>query len=171
MQSWVSYKSFHPLWCWIWLVSLWEMVSHPSRCDLTVMRIDAVVWARLEWWRQLDSIKDWIRQVMWSVMLKSIKDWILGVDTLGQHVPPHVRYGMSCLLIRYVIGCVSCSVEWGWPHTLWSYFVTCFVKCLNHMVQEGMFVRETLALQAGTVCSKNCSKAWHTPVVDLCNSM
>jgi hypothetical protein len=29
-----------------------------------------------------------------------------------------------------------------------SYFVTYFVTYLNHMVQEGMFVRETLALQA-----------------------
>jgi hypothetical protein len=39
-----------------------------------------------------------------------------------------------------------------------SYFVTYFVTYLNHMVQEGMFVRETLTLQAGTVCSENHSK-------------
>jgi hypothetical protein len=39
-----------------------------------------------------------------------------------------------------------------------SYFVTYFVNHLNHMVQEGMFVRETLALQAGTVCLENHSK-------------
>jgi hypothetical protein len=58
------------------------------------------------------------RQVMWLVMLKSAKDRILGVDTVGQHVPPHVRYGTACLLIRYAIGCVSCSIEWGWHHTL-----------------------------------------------------
>jgi hypothetical protein len=111
------------------------------------------------------------RQEMWFAMLKSAKDQILGVDTPGQHVPPHVRYGMTCLLIRNTIGCVSCSVEWGWHHTLWSYFVTYFVNRLNHMVQEGTFVQETLALQARTVCSENCSKAWYTPVVDLCNSM
>jgi hypothetical protein len=55
------------------------------------------------------------RQVMWLVMLESAKDRILGVDPPGQHVPPRVRYGMSCLLIRYAIGCVSCSVEWRWP--------------------------------------------------------
>jgi hypothetical protein len=54
------------------------------------------------------------RQVMWLVMLESAKDQILGVDPPGQCVPPHVRYGMACLLIRYAIGCVSCSVEWGW---------------------------------------------------------
>jgi hypothetical protein len=52
-------------------------------------------------------------QVMWLVRLESTKDQILGVDTLGQHVPPRVRYGTACLLIRYAIGCVSCSVEWG----------------------------------------------------------
>jgi hypothetical protein len=54
------------------------------------------------------------RQVMWLVMLESAKDRILGVDTLEQQVPPRVRYGTACLLIRYVVGCVSCSVEWGW---------------------------------------------------------
>jgi hypothetical protein len=54
------------------------------------------------------------RQVMWLVMLESAKDQILGVETPGQHVPPRVRYGTTCLLIRYAIGCVSCSIEWGW---------------------------------------------------------
>jgi hypothetical protein len=57
-------------------------------------------------------------QVMWFVMLKYAKDQILVVDTLGQYVPPRVRHGTSCLLIRYAIGCVSCSIEWGWHHTL-----------------------------------------------------
>jgi hypothetical protein len=33
---------------------------------------------------------------MWLVMLESVKDRILGVDTLGQHVPPRVRYGTAC---------------------------------------------------------------------------
>jgi hypothetical protein len=53
------------------------------------------------------------RQVMWFVMLESANDQILRLDTLGQHVPPHVQYRTACLLIRYVMGCVSCSVEWG----------------------------------------------------------
>jgi hypothetical protein len=39
------------------------------------------------------------RQVMWLLMLGSAKDRILGVDPPGQHVPPRVRYGMTCLLI------------------------------------------------------------------------
>jgi hypothetical protein len=43
---------------------------------------------------------------------------ILGVDPPGQHEPPRVRYGMACLLIRYVVGCVLCSVEWGWLPSL-----------------------------------------------------
>jgi hypothetical protein len=55
MQSWESYKYFHPMSCWVWLMSLWEKVSHPSRCELTLVRIDAVGWARLEWWRRFVS--------------------------------------------------------------------------------------------------------------------
>jgi hypothetical protein len=70
-------------------------------------------------------------------------------------VPPRVRYGTACLLIWNAIDCVSCSIEWGMA----SYFVTHFVNRLNHIVQEGTFVEEILAIQARTVCSKNCSKA------------
>jgi hypothetical protein len=55
-----------------------------------------------------------IRQVIWFVMLESTNDRAIGVDTPGQQVPPRVRYEMACLLIRYAIGCVSCSIEWGW---------------------------------------------------------
>jgi hypothetical protein len=54
-----------------------------------------------------------IHQVMWFVMLKSAKDRVLGVDTLGQQVPPCVRYRTACLLIRVAIGYESCSVVWG----------------------------------------------------------
>jgi hypothetical protein len=50
---------------------------------------------------------------MWFVMLESAKDRVLGVDTLGQQVPPHVRYGTACLLIRDVVGCESCLEVWG----------------------------------------------------------
>jgi hypothetical protein len=48
------------------------------------------------------------RQEMWSVMLKSAKDWILGVDIPGQHVPPRVRYGTACWLIRKALVNMSC---------------------------------------------------------------
>jgi hypothetical protein len=53
-----------------------------------------------------------IRQVMWFVMLKSAKDRVIGVDTPEQQVPPRVRYGMSCLLIRDAVGSVPYSDEW-----------------------------------------------------------
>jgi hypothetical protein len=110
-------------------------------------------------------------QVMWLVMLESAKDQILGVDTPGQHLPPRVRYGMTCFLISYGVGCVSCSVEWGWIHSLWSVFVTYLVNCLNHMVQEGPFCAGNLSTASGDRLLGNRSKAWHTPIVDLCNSM
>jgi hypothetical protein len=98
---------------------------------------------RLEWCRWLI--------LSWLVVLGSAKDRILGVDTPGQHMPSHVLYGTTCLSIRNAIGCVSWSVQWG----LASYFVI----YLNHMVQEGTFVRETLALQVGTIFLVNHSKA------------
>jgi hypothetical protein len=50
--------------------------------------------------------------VMWFVMLKSAKDRVIGVDTIGQQVPPSVRYGTTCLLIRDAVGSVPCSDEW-----------------------------------------------------------
>jgi hypothetical protein len=73
-------------------------------------------------------------------MLESAKDRILGVDTSGQHVSPRVRYELAYLLIRIVVGSVSCSDEW---EVVWSY-------AQAHMVQEGpwyrILPRETLAL-------------------------
>jgi hypothetical protein len=52
-----------------------------------------------------------ICQVMWFVMLESGKDRVIGVDTPGQQVPPCVRYGTTCLLIRDAVGSVPCSNE------------------------------------------------------------
>jgi hypothetical protein len=74
-------------------------------------------------------------------MLESAKDRILGVDTLGQHVLPRVRYGTACLLIRDAVGSVPCSDEW---EVAWSFTQA-------HMVQEGSWYhilpQETLALR------------------------
>jgi hypothetical protein len=53
------------------------------------------------------------RQVSWIVMLESAKDRVLGVDTPGQQVSPRVWYGTTCLLIRGVVACESCSEVWG----------------------------------------------------------
>jgi hypothetical protein len=58
----------------------------------------------------METVK--IRQVMWFVMLESAKDRVIGVDTLGQQVSPHVRYETACLLIRDVVGSMPCSDEW-----------------------------------------------------------
>jgi hypothetical protein len=52
------------------------------------------------------------RQVMWIVMLESTKDRVLGVDTLGQQVPPHFRHEMVCLPIRDAVESVACLAEW-----------------------------------------------------------
>jgi hypothetical protein len=38
-------------------------------------------------------------------LLESAKDQFLGVDPLGQHVSPRIRYGMTCLLIRELWVC------------------------------------------------------------------
>jgi hypothetical protein len=45
-------------------------------------------------------------------MLESAKDRVLGVDTPGQQVPPRVRYGATCLLIRDAVESMSCLDEW-----------------------------------------------------------
>jgi hypothetical protein len=93
------------------------------------------------------------RQVMWLVMLKSANYRVLGVDPPGQHVPPHVRYGTTCLLIRYAIGCVSCSVEWGWLLSVWPIYVTFCVNFLNHIVQKGPLCAGNIGTASGaTVC-------------------
>jgi hypothetical protein len=74
-------------------------------------------------------------------LLESAKDWILELDTLGQQVPPHVRYGMACLVIRNTISNVSCLDEWG----MTRYFSLGATWC-----KRGMW-GQTLALQAGSV--------------------
>jgi hypothetical protein len=53
-----------------------------------------------------------VRRVIWLVMLESAKDRVIGVDTPGQQVPPRVRYGTTCLLIKDAVRSVSCSDEW-----------------------------------------------------------
>jgi hypothetical protein len=69
-----------------------------------VVRIDAVISA---WDEMVETVG--FRQVMWFVRLESAKDRVPGVDTPGQQLSPHVRYGTTCLLIRDVVCCESCS--------------------------------------------------------------
>jgi hypothetical protein len=68
-------------------------------------------------------------QVLWIVLLESAKDQILGLNTLEQHVSPCVLYGMTCLLIRDVVGSVPCSDQWEVARS--------FAQA--HMVQEGLW--------------------------------
>jgi hypothetical protein len=49
---------------------------------------------------------------MWFVMVEYAKDRVIRVGTPGQQVPPRVRYGTTCPLIRNVVGSVPCSDEW-----------------------------------------------------------
>jgi hypothetical protein len=51
-----------------------------------------------------------IYQMMWFVMLESSKDRVIGVDSLGQQVPPCVRYGTSCLLITVLSLLLPCII-------------------------------------------------------------
>jgi hypothetical protein len=153
MQSWASYKFFHPL---LMLslacvfvrdglpsVEMWFDRGEDRCCGLSKVRM-------------VDTVG--FRQVMWLVMLEYAKDRILGVDTLRQHVSPLVRYGTTYLLIMYAIGYVSCSVEWGWHHTLWSVIVTYYVNCLNHMVQEGDVYAGNLSTASGDRLSGKVAK-------------
>jgi hypothetical protein len=45
-------------------------------------------------------------------MLESAKDQVIGVDTLGQQVPPCVQCGTANPLIWDAVGSVPCSDEW-----------------------------------------------------------
>jgi hypothetical protein len=151
----VSYKCFHLYdiefgLCW----ALRVLVFHLSWCEVTMVRFDVVVWARFG---MVEMVV--IYQVMWFAMLESAKNWIFGVDTPRQHVPPRVWYGTTCLLIRYAIGYVSCSVEWGCLLSLWSVFVTFCVNCLlNHIVQKGPLCAGNLSTASRAVCQETVAK-------------
>jgi hypothetical protein len=88
------------------------LVFHPSWCEVTVVRFDAVVWARFG---MVETVG--IREVIWLVMLEFAKDRVIGVDTPGQQVSLRVWYGTTCLLIREVMG----SVPLGWVRIWRSY--------------------------------------------------
>jgi hypothetical protein len=67
------------------------------------VRFDIVVW---NGWEGCDL------HYLWLVMPESAKNQVLRVDTPGQPVPPRVRYGTTCLIIRDAVGTVPCSNEW-----------------------------------------------------------
>jgi hypothetical protein len=74
---------------------------------------------------------------VWQV-LESAKDLFLGVDPPGQHVPPRVRYGMTCLVIRKLRVCVLFEIngEGGYVCCLRSMGKGMAIPGI-HLVQEG----------------------------------
>jgi hypothetical protein len=128
------------------------VVFHPSRCEVAVW--GSMLWfeQQLEWWRWLIP--------SWHVVLESAKDRILGVDTPGQHVPPRVWCGVACLLIRNTVGCVVCLTQrsGNW-------------HCDSPSPHGARGACGGNLSTASGACGGNHSKAWHTPVVDLCNDI
>jgi hypothetical protein len=133
------------------------LVFHPSGYEVTMVRFDAVVWARFG---MVETVA--IHQVTWFVMLESIKDQVIGVDTPRQQVPPRVWYGTACLLIMDVVGSVPCSDEWEFD----------VVTRPGSHGASGAVVpqlpQETLAL---LWYYATLAKPGIRPIVNLCNSM
>jgi hypothetical protein len=61
---------------------------------------------------------DGIHQALWFVMLEYAKEQVLEVDPPGQQLPPPVRFGTACLLIRADKGCESSLAVWGKAHNV-----------------------------------------------------
>jgi hypothetical protein len=78
-------------------------------------------------------------------------------------VPPRVRYGMTCLLIRDIVGSVSCSYEWEIG----------VVTRLGSQGARGVMVpRTTLGnLSIAMVLRTTLAKPGIQPIVNLCNDM
>jgi hypothetical protein len=81
-----------------------NVVIHPLRCGLaTVLRCRGLSKVRC-------GREGLVLHGVWQV-LESAKDLFLGVDPPGQHVPPHVWYGTSCLLISELWVCVLFEIK------------------------------------------------------------
>jgi hypothetical protein len=110
---------FPSSWYWVWLVSLlrvglpsvmmWGDRDEDRCCGLSKIEMVETVG---------------FCQVMWIVMLELAKDRVLGVDTPRQQLSPRVWYGMTCLLIRDVVGCVLL----GWVRN-WCSYSSRFTQC------------------------------------------
>jgi hypothetical protein len=96
-------------------------------------------------------------------MLESAKDQVLGVDTSGQQVSPHVRYRTACLLIRDAMRSVPCSDEWE-------------INVITHLGSHGakgvMVPRTTSGnLSIAMVPHSTSAKSSIRPIINLCNDM
>jgi hypothetical protein len=92
-----------------------------------------------------------IHHVMWFVMLKSVKDRVIGIYNPGQQVPPYVRYGMACLLIRDTVESVPCTDKWEFG------VVTCPSSCGARGAVVPRLPQETLAVLCYCDYLRKCS--------------
>jgi hypothetical protein len=96
-------------------------------------------------------------------MLKYAKDRVLGVDTPGQQVLPHVRYRTACLLIRDVMESVSYSDEWE---------ISVVTRLGSHGARGTVIPRTTPGnLSIAMVPCTTLAKPDIRPIVNLCNGM
>jgi hypothetical protein len=100
---------------------------------------------------------------LWLVLLESVLNRILGVDTLGQYVPPRVRYGMAWLLIRDAVESVACSDEWA---VAWS-FAQAHIGARGPAVLCTTLGNLSIAIVPRTTLAKPVTR----PIVNLCNDM
>jgi hypothetical protein len=96
-------------------------------------------------------------------MLESAKDRVLEIDTIGQQVSSHVRYGTACLLVPYAVGSVPCSNEWE---------IGVVTHLGSHGAREAMVPRITSGnLSIAMIPRTTLAKPDIRPIVNLCNGM
>jgi hypothetical protein len=96
-------------------------------------------------------------------MLESAKDRVLEVDTPEQQVPPRVRYGTTCLLIRDAMGSVSCLDEWQF---------NVVTRLGSHGAREAVVPRTTPRnLSIDMVPCPTLAKPDIRAIVNFCNDM
>jgi hypothetical protein len=96
-------------------------------------------------------------------MLESAKDRVLGVDTPGQQVLPHVQYGTTCLLIMDVVGTMPCLDEWE---------IGVVTRLVSHGVRGVVVPRTTPGiLSISMIPRTTLAKLDIRPIVNLYNNM
>jgi hypothetical protein len=86
-----------------WMISV-DVVIHPLRCGLAIVhRCQGLS-------KVICSGGGLVLHSVWQV-LELVKHLFLGVDPLGQHVPPRVRYETGFLLIRELWVCVLFEIN------------------------------------------------------------
>jgi hypothetical protein len=81
----------------------------------------------------------------------------------SQQVPPHVRYGTTCLLIRDAVGSMPCSDEWE---------IGIITRPDSHSARGAVVLCTTLGnLSIAMVPHTTLAKSGIRPIVKLCNDM